>query len=80
MLGYILGLIITITVALVWKMAMPALLFILPLQLVGITGAAYFKNGKEGLRVLLNFDEENALKQGPTTVLADKNHTKLPLR
>lgn len=62
LLGFGLGLVLTITVALVWKKAMPALLFILPMELFGVFAAAYFKNGRLGISVLLKFDEEAALK------------------
>lgn len=65
LLGFSFGIVLTITVALVWKKAMPALLFILPMELLGICAAAYFKFGRAGLLVLIKFDEENALKQGP---------------
>lgn len=43
---------------------MPALLFILPLEMVSVILAAYWKHGLEGVTFLLKFDEEKALKVG----------------
>ena len=76
--GFVIGLIATITFALWQKRAMPALLFILPMELLGISVAAYIKYGRIGLEQLIKFDEETALKQTPSSVLADS--TKLPLK
>ena len=63
-MGYIIGLLATVTVAVVFRKAMPALLFILPLELIGISLAAFLKYGKAGLQMLISFDEELALKSG----------------
>jgi len=57
---------------------MPALLFILPMEIVGIFTAAWLKYGRSGILMLIYFDEEQAIKSGgQSAVLNDQ--TKLPL-
>ena len=43
---------------------MPALLFILPMELLCVIIAAYVKYGVPGIAELIKFDEELALKTG----------------
>lgn len=76
MLGYAVGLVMTITFVLVYQKAMPALLFILPMQLVGVFTAAYGGYGPNGVSYLLKFDEEVALKTGQSMAAPSK----LPLK
>ena len=62
----------------VYKLAMPALLFILPLQLISVFISAYLQFGTPGLAFLLHFDEEKALKTGQS-MIESANESKLPL-
>ena len=43
---------------------MPALLFILPMELGAVIVAAFLKFGTNGVAYLVKFDEEKALKTG----------------
>ena len=43
---------------------LPALLFILPMELLCVLIAAYAKYGVPGIAELIKFDEERALKTG----------------
>ena len=63
-IGFALGIVLTISFVLYYQKAMPALLFILPLEMACIILAAYWKHGLEGVTFLLKFDEEKALKVG----------------
>lgn len=76
MAGYAAGLVTTITFVLVYKKAMPALLFILPMQLAGVFSAAYVGYGPNGVSYLVMFDEEVALKTGQSMAAPSK----LPLK
>ena len=76
MVGYGTGLIVTITFALVFRQAMPALLFILPMQLICIFATAYLSYGAAGVTYLVSFDEEKALKTGQQITATSK----LPLK
>ena len=60
--GYTIGLLLTIMFVLYYKRAMPALLFILPMELICILAVCLHKYGVEGLICLMYFDEELALK------------------
>ena len=64
MIGFSIGLVLTITVCLWFQKAMPALLFILPIQTIAVFAACYSKYGKDGVIFLIKFDEEKALKTG----------------
>jgi len=55
---------------------MPALVFILPMEMLGIFVAAYQGYGRNGISYLVTFDEEKALKTGQSMA----SHSKLPLR
>jgi len=74
--GYALGLVMTITFVLYYEKAMPALLFILPMELLGILAAAYGGFGPNGVSYLVKFDEEKALKTGQSMAAPSK----LPLK
>jgi hypothetical protein len=68
--------VITITFVLYYQKAMPALLFILPMEMIGIFVAAYQGYGYNGISYLVTFDEEKALKTGQSMAA----HSKLPLK
>ena len=55
---------------------MPALLFILPVEVLGVIAAAYASDGARGVTALVTFDEEEALKTGASMRAGDTN---LPL-
>ena len=46
LVGFVLGLLMTVTFVLEFKKAMPALLFILPMEVAGIFIAAWVKYGR----------------------------------
>ena len=55
---------------------MPALVFILPMEMLGIFVAAYQGYGRNGISYLVTFDEEKALKTGQSMAA----HSKLPFK
>lgn len=62
-LGYILGLCLTIAYLYATRKAVPALLFILPTQAVALAATAYCQNGWQRVIDIVMFDEDKTLRE-----------------
>ena len=63
MIGYILGLCFTVAFLYLYRHPVPALLFILPTQVLALTATAFYQNGWERVYKVAMFDEDKLLKE-----------------
>ena len=63
MLGYVLGLCFTVAFFAIAQTPVPALLFILPTQILTLTAAAFYQNGWDRVLKVARFDEDKTLRE-----------------
>ena len=63
MIGYVLGLCFTVAFLYITRTPVPALLFILPSQVISLAVAAFYQNGWERVYKVTMFDEDKTLRE-----------------
>ena len=63
MLGYLIGFCLTIAFLYLYKIPVPALLFILPSQIVCLVATAFYQKGVTRIYKVVMFDEDKTLRE-----------------